>query len=378
MAENENGAEKSEQPTEKRKQQAREKGEVARSRELSTAVLMLTGSGALLGFGGAVGQALLGILQRCFALSREQLLDSAQMLPLLLQCAGAALLTLLPILACLFAAGLLAPLLLGGWLFSGAPMQPKLSRLNPLSGIVRMFSKRSLGELGKALAKFALVLAVALAVLLADRSELLALGKQPLPAAIGHSLNLLGQNLLWLCCPLLLIAAIDAPMQWLSQQKKLRMTKQEVKDEHKDSDGKPEVKARIRALQRERAERRMMAAVPGADVVISNPTHFAVALKYDENAGHAPLLLAKGSDLLALKIREIAAAHQVCLLESPALARAIYYSTELDQPIPAGLYQAVAQVLAWVYQLQRARPGSNLPPPAAEDLPIPDELRRDD
>jgi len=375
MAENENGAEKSEQPTEKRLRESREKGEVARSRELTTAALMLTGSGALLGFGAAVGQALLHILEHCLALSRQQLLDTAQMAQLLLNCGQIALLALLPVLGCLFVAGLLAPMISGGWLFTGASMQPKFSRLNPLSGIKRMVSARALGELGKALAKFSLVLAVALLVLRADRNELLALAKQPLPIAISHGLYLLGQNLLWLCLPLLLIAAIDAPMQWLSQQKKLRMTKQEVKDEHKDSDGKPEVKARIRALQRERAERRMMAAVPEADVVISNPTHFAVALKYDESAGHAPILLAKGSDLLALKIREIAAAHQVCLLESPALARAIYYSTELDAPIPTGLYQAVAQVLAWVYQVRQS---PDLRPPEPQSLPIPDKLRRDD
>jgi len=376
MAENENGAEKSEQPSEKRLREAREKGEVARSRELATAALMLVGSGALLTFGGAAGHALVQILKRCLALSREQLLDSGQMAALLIHCGQIALVALLPIFCGLFAAGLLAPLICGGWLFNGAAMQPKFSRLNPLAGVKRMLSVRSLAELGKALAKFALVLLVALIVLAADRVELLALAKQPLPVAISHGLNLLGQNLLWLCIPLLLIAAIDAPMQWLAQQKKLRMTKQEVKDEHKDSDGKPEVKSRIRQLQRERAQRRMMAAVPEADVVISNPTHFAVALKYDENAGSAPILLAKGSDLLALKIREIAAAHAVCQLQSPALARAIYYSTELDAAIPSGLYQAVAQVLAWVYQVRKSR--SDLAPPAPQNLPIPDELRRDD
>jgi len=378
MAENENGAEKSEQPTEKRLREAREKGEVARSRELTSAMLMLSASGALLVFGGTVGQSLRHIFARCFALSREQLLDGAQMAQLLLHCGKIALFALLPILFCLFAASLLAPLICGGWLFNSASMQPKFSRLNPLSGLARMFSRRALGELAKALAKFALVLAVALCVLSADRRELLELGKQPLSLAIVHSLQLLGQNLLWLCAPLLLIAAIDAPMQWLAQQKKLRMTKQEVRDEHKDSDGKPEVKSRIRALQRERAQRRMMAAVPGADVVISNPTHFAVALKYDEGSGSAPRLLAKGEGLIALKIREIAAAHKVCQLQSPALARAIYYSTELDAPIPGGLYQAVAQVLAWVYQVRKAQGGRILPPPDPDKLPIPEALRRDD
>jgi len=224
MAENENGAEKSEQPSEKRLREAREKGEVARSRELATAALMLVGSGALLTFGGAAGHALVQILKRCLALSREQLLDSHQMAALLIHCGQIALVALLPIFCGLFVAGLLAPLICGGWLFNGAAMQPKFSRLNPLAGVKRMLSARSLAELGKALAKFALVLLVALIVLAADRVELLALAKQPLPVAISHGLNLLGQNLLWLCIPLLLIAAIDAPMQWLAQQKKLRMT----------------------------------------------------------------------------------------------------------------------------------------------------------
>ncbi|MBX5659829.1 flagellar biosynthesis protein FliQ [Pseudomonas aeruginosa] len=176
----------------------------------------------------------------------------------------------------------------------------------------------------------------------------------------------------------LLIAAVDVPYQIWDNRQKLLMTKQEVRDEYKDSEGKPEVKSKIRQMQREMAQRRMMAAVPEADVVITNPTHFAVALKYDPAGGGAPLLLAKGNDFLALKIREVAQEHKVMVMESPALARAVYYSTELDQEIPAGLYLAVAQVLAYVYQLKQYQAGKGKRPSPLKDLPIPPDLRRDE
>ncbi|MDP3366475.1 MAG: flagellar type III secretion system protein FlhB, partial [Pseudomonas sp.] len=190
-------------------------------------------------------------------------------------------------------------------------------------------------------------------------------------------LKVVGWSAFWLSCGLILIAAVDAPFQLWSHKQKLKMTKQEVRDEYKDTEGKPEVKGRIRQLQREMAERRMMQAVPQADVVITNPTHFAVALKYDPEKGGAPLLLAKGGDFLALKIREIAQEHKVMVLESPGLARAVYYSTELDQEIPAGLYLAVAQVLAYVYQLRQYQAGKGKRPGPLPDLPIPPDLRRD-
>ncbi|MHA5861997.1 flagellar type III secretion system protein FlhB, partial [Pseudomonas aeruginosa] len=201
----------------------------------------------------------------------------------------------------------------------------------------RMFSAKSLLELSKALIKFLVVLAVALLVLSADRDALLALAHQPLEQAILHSVRVVGWSAFWMACSLLLIAAVDVPYQIWDNRQKLLMTKQEVRDEYKDSEGKPEVKSKIRQMQREMAQRRMMAAVPEADVVITNPTHFAVALKYDPAGGGAPLLLAKGNDFLALKIREVAQEHKVMVMESPALARAVYYSTELDQEIPAGL-----------------------------------------
>ena len=241
-----------------------------------------------------------------------------------------------------------------------------------------MVSPNSLIELLKSFAKFLIVLAVAVVVLAKDKNDLLAIAHEPLEMAVVHSLQLVGWSTLWMACGLLIIAAIDVPVQLWQAHKKLLMTKQEVRDEHKDSEGRPEVKGRIRQLQREMSQRRMMAAIPDADVVITNPTHYAVALKYDPDKGGAPMLLAKGTDFIALKIREIATQHEIQLLESPALARSIYYSTELDQEIPAGLYLAVAQVLAYVYQIRQYRSGrGKRPDPLKDNLPIPPDLRRD-
>ena len=257
-------------------------------------------------------------------------------------------------------------------------MAPKFSRMNPAAGLKRMFSAKALVELLKALAKFFIVLIVALLVLQSDIDDLLRIAQEPLEQAVIHSLQVVAWSALWMACGLILIAAVDVPVQLWESHKKLLMTKQEVRDEHKDQEGRPEVKQRIRQLQREMSQRRMMAAIPDADVIITNPTHYAVALKYDPEKGGAPMLLAKGSDFLALKIREIGAKHTILLLESPALARSIYYSTELDQEIPAGLYLAVAQVLAYVYQIRQYQAGKGKRPDPLDDLPIPPDLRRDE
>lgn len=377
MAENENGADKSEQPTEKRLRESREKGQVARSRELNTLAILLAGCGGLLASGGSLAEALLKVMLANFSLSRDVLYSEQSMALWLLASGKLALEALAPLFVVLLIAAIAGPIALGGWLFSVESLQPKFSRLNPLEGLKRMFSVRSLVELLKALAKFLVVLLVALAVLSGDRADLLAIAQEPLELAILHSAQVVGWSALWISCGIILIAAVDVPFQLWDHRQKLMMTKQEVKDEYKDSEGKPEVKGRIRQLQREMAERRMMQAVPQADVVITNPTHFAVALKYDGDKGGAPVLVAKGGDFLALKIREIAQEHKVTVLESPALARAVFYSTELDQEIPAGLYLAVAQVLAYVYQLRQFQAGKGKRPAPLADLPIPPELRRD-
>ncbi|MCP3751068.1 flagellar biosynthesis protein FlhB [Pseudomonas sp. SBB6] len=377
MAESESGQDKTEDPTEKRKKDAREKGEIARSKELNTVTVTLAGAGALLAFGGGLAQTLMELMRINFTLSREVLIDERSMGIFLMASGKMALLATQPVLLVLLIAAIIGPVSLGGFLFSSSSLAPKFSRMNPLSGIKRMFSVNALSELLKALAKFFMILIVALAVLSADRDDLLAIANEPLEQAIIHSVQVVGWSALWMAAGLLIIAAVDVPIQLWQAHKKLLMTKQEVRDEYKDSEGKPEVKQRIRQLQREASQRRMMAAIPEADVIITNPTHYAVALKYDPEKGSAPLLLAKGADFIALKIREIANEHKIQVLESPALARSIYYSTELEEEIPAGLYLAVAQVLAYVYQIRQHRAGKGKAPEPLKDLPIPPDLRRD-
>ncbi|KAB0506243.1 flagellar biosynthesis protein FlhB [Pseudomonas lini] len=378
MAESESGQDKTEDPTEKRKKDSRDKGEIARSKELNTLAVMLAGAGALLIFGGALAQDMMELMRMNFTLSREVILDQRSMGTFLLHSGQIALLAIQPVMITMLLAALIGPISLGGWLFAAGSMAPKFSRMNPGAGLKRMFSAKALVELLKALAKFFIVLFVALAVLSSDIDDLMRIAHEPLDMAIIHSLQVVGWSTLWMACGLIIIAVVDVPVQLWESHKKLQMTKQEVRDEHKDQEGRPEVKQRIRQLQREMSQRRMMAAIPEADVVITNPTHYAVALKYDPDKGNAPVLLAKGSDFLALKIREIAVANNVMLLESPALARSIYYSTELEQEIPGGLYLAVAQVLAYVYQIRQYRAGKGKrPDPLQDDLPIPPDLRRD-
>ena len=377
MAESESGADKTEDPTDKRKKDSREKGEIARSKELNTLAVMVAGCGALLAFGGHLAQSLLELMRSNFTLSREVLLDERYMGIFLLQSGKIAILATQPILVTLLLAALIGPVALGGWLFAAGSMAPKFSRMNPAAGLKRMFSMHALTELLKALAKFIIILLVAIMVLAKDRADLLAIAKEPMEMAIIHSVQLVGWSALWMSCGLALIAAVDVPFQLYSSKQKLMMTKQEIKDEHKDSEGRPEVKGRVRQLQREMSQRRMMTAIPEADGIITNPTHYAVALKYDPEKGNAPVLLAKGSDFIALKIREIGNQHRIEVLESPALARSIFYSTEIEQQIPAGLYLAVAQVLAYVYQIRQYQAGRGKRPDPLKDVPIPPDLQRD-
>ena len=310
MAESESGQDKTEDPTEKSKKDSREKGEIARSKELNTLAIMLAGAGALLIFGGALAQDMMELMRMNFSLSREVILDQRTMGTYLLHSGQIALLAIQPVMITLLLAALIGPISLGGWLFAAGSMAPKFSRMNPGAGLKRMFSAKALVELLKALAKFFIVLFVALAVLSSDIDDLLRIAHEPLDMAIIHSLQVVGWSTLWMACGLIIIAAVDVPVQLWESHKKLQMTKQEVRDEHKDQEGRPEVKQRIRQLQREMSQRRMMAAIPEADVVITNPTHYAVALKYDPDKGSAPVLMAKGSDFLALKIREIAVANE--------------------------------------------------------------------
>lgn len=377
MAED-SGQERTEEPTAKRQKESREKGQVARSKELNTLAVVMVAAVGLLMLGPRLAQRLMDLMVYNFSIEREALYNTDSMGLHLLSSLNHGFSGLAPLLFMLLVAALVGPVLLGGWLFSARLLAPKGERLNPLAGLKRMFSIKALVELLKALAKFLVVLVMALVVLNMRTDDLLALGNEPLPTAIAHSAWVLGTSLVLLASALILIAAVDVPFQIWDNKQKTKMTKQEVRDEYKDSEGKPEVKSRVRQLQREMAERRMMGEVPKADVVITNPTHYAVALKYDPVQSGAPVVVAKGADFLAQKIREVATEHDVIVLESPPLARAVYYSTELEQPIPAGLYLAVAQVLAYVYQIRQYQQGKGQRPGPMPEPPIPEDLRRDE
>lgn len=379
MAE-ESGQEKSEEPTAKRLSDAREKGDVPRSRELVTMAVLLAASAAALMFGGVLAEHMMQLMQHTYELERDKLFDVNQMGIMLASALFDSFSSLLGFFALVLLAAIVGPIALGGWNFSSQAIAPKGSRLNPLSGIKRMFSMNALVELIKALGKFSVVAVVAVYVLWFIKDDLLALGHSAPEPAAEKAVEIVIWVFLMLSASLIIIAAIDVPFQMYSYTKKLKMTMQEIKDEMKNTEGKPEVKGRIRQMQREIAQRQMMTEVPEADVVITNPTHYSIALKYDTEQSGAPYVVAMGVDFVALKIREIAAEHDIPVVSAPPLARALYHSSEINQEIHAGLYTAVAQVLAYVFQLKsyKAYQAEKPYPPAEKDLDIPDELRQDE
>ena len=291
-------------------------------------------------------------------------MDTQRMWPQLMDAGSRSLWIILPILGATFLAALAAPLAIGGWNFSGKALAPQFSRMNPMSGFKRMFSTRGLIELVKGIAKVFVVGVIAWVLLRALTPQLMGLSTEPVGNAIGHAGSMAAYALLILCMGLAIIAAIDVPFQLWNYANELKMTRQEVRDEYKESEGSPEVKGRIREAQRALAQGRMMQEVPTADVVVTNPTHYAVALRYDEKKNRAPIVVAKGVELIALKIREIATEHGVPVIEAPPLARALHKSVELNREVPAALYITVAQVLTYVYQLKNARERGVAPPPA--------------
>lgn len=374
MAEEETGQERTEEATPRRLERAREEGQVPRSRELGTAAVLLTGSCSLLVFGEPISLSLMEIARGCFELRREDIFATDFMADRLVDSIHWSLLALVPVFIALTLAALLSPVALGGWMFSAKPMMPKFERLDPIAGLQRMFSVRSLVELLKAIAKVLVVGGAALLLLWSLRGDVIAMAQEPLESAIHHASYLVLWSALALSASTLLIAAVDVPFQLFDHAGKLRMTMQQVRDELKESEGRPEVKSRIRQLQREMAKARMMSAVPKADVVITNPTHYAVALRYDVERAGAPLMVAKGADLVAFRIREIAQANGVPVVSSPRLARAIFHTTEIDQEVPAALYLAVAQVLAYVFHLRNWRRMGGKAPQMPGEFDIPEGM----
>ncbi|WP_339781221.1 flagellar biosynthesis protein FlhB [uncultured Marinobacter sp.] len=374
--ENDNSQEKTEEATPRRLEKAREDGQTARSKELATMAVLIAGAGGLLIFGTQLSASMEAIMRDAFTLERSAIFDTQHMSIQLLASTKEAAWALAPILLLLLIAAVAGSIGIGGLLFSGKAIAPKPNRMDPMKGLGRMFSMRSLIELVKAIAKVGLVMAVAILILSIRTEDLLAIAEESAVPAMEHVLWTLGWSFFVLACATIVIAMIDVPFQIFDHQKKLRMTKQEVKDEYKDTEGKPEVKGKIRQLQREMAQRRMMQDVPTADVVITNPTHYAVALKYDSDSMGAPMVVAKGNDETAFKIMEIAREYKVEILRTPPLARAVYHNSDIGDEIPDGLYMAIAQVLAYVFQLRQFRKGRG-PKPGMPDLPIPSDLRRD-
>ncbi|MVW78232.1 flagellar biosynthesis protein FlhB [Bordetella sp. 02P26C-1] len=369
--------EKTEPASEQRLTKAREEGQVARSRELNTCFLLLAGAGTLWVTGLFVYDRLVHIMRSGMLIEwgpKTDLGDSREMAYAILNGFSSAMVALSPLFLVLVVVAILSSVALGGLVFSAKALEPKFSRLNPIAGIGRLFSAQTWVELLKTLSKAAVVGGVGALAIKSFLPDMLGLSNLYLPEGLAHGMQIIATICMGIMGSLLLIALIDVPWQLFSHAKKLRMSKDELKREHKESEGDPHVKGRIRQQQREAARRRMMSDVPRADVVVTNPTHYAVALQYDQAAAGAPVVLAKGRREIAAKIKALAAEHHVPMLEAPPLARALYANTEIGEQIPEALYTAVAQVLAWVFQLRSHHEGRARMPERPSSLPVPAEL----
>lgn len=363
MSSGDDSQEKTEQPSEKKLREAKEKGQIPRSRDFNTMSIMIVSAVALWLQGEAMAADLMEMLRGSFSVGRADLLDEHIMIKHLIRVSLEALMAIAPFLALVTVVALLSPIILGGWAFALDSVTPKWERVSPMAGLKRMFSVNSLMELFKGILKVVLVGAIAVGLISLYREKLLVIGAMPLHSAIQEAGSILLISFIALSCGLIAISAIDAPFQVWQFTEKQKMSMQEVKDESKEANGKPEVKQRIRQMQIQYSQQRMIDQVPKADVIITNPTHFAVALKYDQDSMEAPLMLAKGTEEFALRIREIAKQHRVPIVRVPPLARALFYSTKVDAAIPGPLYLAVAQILAFVQQVKLARREGVTPPP---------------
>ena len=375
MAESSSGQERTEQPTPKRLQDARNKGQVPRSRELNTTVMLLFVALGLMFMGKYMISDLLDLFHHDLQLERGQFFDKNFILTQFNENILFALRSITPFLLLTLVTVFIGPLAMGGWSFSTKALAPSFGKLNPLSGFKRMFGSNGLVELLKALAKFVLLGAVALTMFSTFKNDFLGLGLEPLAQGMEHGSALILWHYIALSAALILVAGIDVPYQLWSHSKKLRMTLKEIQDEQKESNGNPEVKNKIRSVQREMAQQRMLQDVPDAQVIIVNPTHYAIALRYEDGKESAPRIVAKGMDLVSFRIREVASAHDVPIFTAPPLARALYYSTEIGQLIPTGLYLAVAKILAYVMQLKQMSSNSKRTPEVPIDLEIPEEFQ---
>jgi flagellar biosynthetic protein FlhB len=363
--------ERTESASPRRLEEARSKGNIPRSRELNTFAILIAGGAGLLMLGPKFSTGLLDLTQHWFTFDRGSLEHTDQLWSGFMDTVVTVLMLFIPLMVVLIIAVLAAPMSIGGWLFSVEALQPDFGRLNPLKGITRMFSVTSLVELAKAVLKAIVVGSVGYWVVMSKQDEILSLAKEPITGSIPHMTHMLAWTFILITGAMAFIVALDVPFQLWEYYRKLRMTKEEVRREAKESDGDPMLKGRIRAMQREAARKRMMSEVPKADVIVTNPTHYAVALVYRQGEMRAPRVVAKGSYLLAQRIRELGEENNVPILEAPPLARALYKHAELDQEIPATLFSAVAEVLAYVYQLRSYNKEGGAMPQLPTDLPVP-------
>ncbi|WAR45289.1 flagellar biosynthesis protein FlhB [Methylomonas rapida] len=375
MAED-SGQDKTEEPTGKRISDARKKGQVPRSKELNTFITLIVSAALFVSMGQYMVRGLLKMMKHQFDLSRPVIFDPATPLIYFKLAIMEGYTVVAPLMIILMIADLLTPMLMGGWNFSNEAFEPNFAKLNPLTGIKKIIGIQGVVELIKAIIKVLLIGFVAWNLFKIYFDDFMSLSQFDPEQAIARAGEIIVTSVLVLSATLLLLVLIDVPYQLWHHRQQLMMTKQEVRDEMKESEGSPEVKGKIRQMQMQAAQRRMMEAVPTADVIVTNPTHFAVALKYDPNGNGAPILVAKGVDLIAAQIRNIALSNKVTLVAAPTLARALYYSTELNQEIPRGLFLAVAQVLAYVFQLRAATQNGWIKPVPPTDVPVPDEFRQ--
>ncbi len=375
MAESDSG-EKTEEPTAKKLTDARKKGQIARSKDLGTMFVLVGSACAMLLMGSSLVEGLSLMMKRLFSLNRQEAMDVNALFNVVYNSVSLVIVPMLWIFFIILAAAFIGNTMLGGMSFSWGAMAPKASRLSPIAGFKRMFGVQAAVELIKSILKFFVVFIVAFLLLSGLFEQILGLSLEAVPTNFSHAVNMLLWMFLTLALSIGIIAVIDAPYQVWNHNRQLKMTKQEIKDEHKNTEGNPEVKGRIKRTQYEMSQRRMMAEVPNSDVVITNPTHYSIALKYDAAVGGAPKLVAKGIDEMAMHIRTIAKENNVEIVQSAALARSLYYTAEIDQDIPEELYAAVAQVLAFIFQLNEYKKGkARKPIPIAKVLPIPEEFK---
>jgi len=360
--------------TQRKLEQARKDGQVARSRDLSHLAVVGTGAVALLLLAPTGFRHMREALAAALRFNAHDVAAPSQMLERLSHLAGLGLVACVVFAAIVVAAAIASTVAAGGWIATAKPITPDFSKLNPLSGLRNLLSKQQFANVAKLV-----VLSIVLAALgwLFVRSNIDAVVRlvlQPSPAALAMVADWMVAGMALVMLVLVAAAVVDVPLQGYFHRARLRMSHQEVKQEHKESDGNPHLKGRMRSAAREIAQRSSITAVPRADFILMNPTHYAVALRYDEASMNAPHVISKGADLLAMKIREVATEHRIPVVQSPVLARALYAHAELDRPIPAALYTAVAQILAYVYRLKAALRGEGPAPTEQPEPQVPPEL----